>query len=157
MATLEARAVSDLAHVEVDSVVNQQRLIRTAYALSAVIVIFCVYAAFTPKSILDSTRRAFLSDLVRPTNTRLVNIKPGTDPGLSEVVAGEHVPFSVDVQGVRPQTLMLHFSVDGGEFCAARELATGSQPVRPVAGDANECPAEHGVFSRGGRCEISDL
>ena len=62
MATLEARAVSDLAHVEVDTVVNQQRLIRTAYALSGVIVLFCLYAAFTPKSILDSTRRAFLAE-----------------------------------------------------------------------------------------------
>ena len=66
MATLEARAVSDLAQVEVDTVVNQQRLMRTAYALSGVIVIFCLYAAFAPKSILDSTRRAFLADLVRP-------------------------------------------------------------------------------------------
>ena len=56
MATLEARAVSDLTQVEVDTVVNQQRLMRMAYALSAVIVIFCVYAAFAPKSILDSAK-----------------------------------------------------------------------------------------------------
>ena len=84
MATLEARAVNDLTQVEVDTVVNQQRLMRMAYALSAVIVIFCVYAAFAPKSILDSTKRAFLADLVRPTNTRLVNIKPGSDPKLSK-------------------------------------------------------------------------
>ncbi len=54
MATLEARAVSDLTQVEVDTVVNQQRLMRMAYALSGVIVIFCLYAAFAPKSILDS-------------------------------------------------------------------------------------------------------
>ena len=131
MATLEARAVADLAHVEVDTVVNQQRLIRTAYALSAVIVIFCLYAAFTPKSILDSTRRAFLADVVRPTNTRLVNIKPGNDPELSQVVAGTHVGFAVDVQGVRPQAVTLHFSVDGGKFFATREFAQGTQLYDP--------------------------
>ena len=131
MATLEARAVSDLAHVEVDSVVNQQRLIRTAYALSAVIVIFCLYAAFTPKSILDSTRRAFLADVVRPTNTRLVNIKPGNDPELSEVVAGVPVGFTVDVQGVRPPTVTLHFSVDGGKFFAVREFSAGANLYDP--------------------------
>src|SRR5262249_34672234 len=90
MATIEARAVSDLTQVEVDAVVNQQRLMRLAYALSAVIVIYCIYAALAPKSILDSARRAFLADLVRPTNTRLANIKPGNDAKLSEVVAGEH-------------------------------------------------------------------
>ena len=114
MATLEARAVADLAHVEVDTVVNQQRLIRTAYALSGVIVVFCLYAALTPKSILDSTRRAFLADVVRPTNTRLMNVKPGSDDELSKVVAGTPVPFAVDVQGVRPRNVVLHFSVDGG-------------------------------------------
>ena len=125
MATLEARAVSDLTQVEVDTVVNQQRLMRMAYALSAVIVIFCLYVVFAPKSILDSARRAFLADVVRPTNTRLVNIKPGNDPELSQVVAGEHVDFTVDVQGVRPQKVLLHYSVDGGKFFAVKRNCAG--------------------------------
>ena len=125
MATLEARAVNDLTQVEVDAVVNQQRLMRMFYALSAVIVVYCLYAAFAPKSTLDSARRAFLSDLVRPTNTQLANIKPGNDAKLSEVVAGEHVNFSVDVLGVRPQKVLLHFSVDGGKFFALREFSPG--------------------------------
>jgi len=55
MATLEARAEADLAHVEVDTVVNQQRLIRTAYALSAVIVVFCLMRPSRPRAF--STRR----------------------------------------------------------------------------------------------------
>ncbi len=131
MATLEARAVSDLAHVEVDTVVNQQRLMRTFYALSAVIVVFCLYAVFTPKSILDSARRAFLADLTRPTNTRLANIKPGSDPELAQVVAGAHVVFSADVQGTLPRTVLLHFSIDGGKFYAVRELAAGHHRYDP--------------------------
>src|SRR5262249_34896322 len=70
LATFESRAVNDLTQVDVEGVVNQRRLMRMAYALSAVTVVFCLYAAFTPKSILDSTRRAFLADVVRPTNTQ---------------------------------------------------------------------------------------
>ncbi len=72
--------------------VNQNRLVRMVYVLCAVIVLFCLYAWITPKSILDSTRRALLADVVRPTNTRLVNIKPGDDPERNRVVAGTHVP-----------------------------------------------------------------
>ena len=95
------------------------------------IVLFCLYAALTPKSILDSTRRAFLADVVRPTNTRLVNVKPGSDAELSKVVAGTPVPFAVDVQGVRPRNVVLHFSVDGGKFFAVRDFAAGSHLYDP--------------------------
>src|SRR5262249_20157533 len=80
---------------------------------------------FAPKSILDSTRRAFLADVVRPTNTQLKNIKPGDHPQLSQRVAGEHVNFEVDVQGVRPAKVLLHYSVDEGKFFAIRECAPG--------------------------------
>ncbi len=125
MAMLESRAVADLTHVEVDSVVNQHRLMKAFYALSGTIVFFCFYAFFTPKSILDSTKRAFLADVVRPTNTKLVNIKPGDNPELAEVVAGSHVDFAVDVQGLRPSRVLLHYSVDGGKFFALREFSPG--------------------------------
>ena len=88
-------------------------------------------AAFAPKSILDSVRRAFLADVVRPTNTQLVNIKPGDDTELAEVVAGSHVNFEVNVQGVRPEKVLLHHSVDGGKFFAIKELAPGKNLFDP--------------------------
>lgn len=131
MATIEARAVNDLTHVEIDSVVNQQRLMKMAYALSGVIVIFCLYAALTPKSILDSTRRAFLADIVRPTNTQLLNIKPGNNPELSTVVAGDNVNFAVNVEGTRPRKVEMHYSVDGGKFFAIKELLPGRHMYDP--------------------------
>ncbi len=131
MATLEARAVSDLTQVEVDAVVNQQRLMRMAYALSGVIVIFCLYAAFAPKSILDSARRAFLADISRPTNTKLVNLKINDEPNKKEVVAGTSVNFSIDVQGVRPPRVLLHYSVDDGKFFAIKEFAPGATFMTP--------------------------
>ena len=131
MATIEARAVNDLTHVEIDGVVNQQRLMKMAYALSAVIVIFCLYAALTPKSILDSAKRAFLADIVRPTNTQLLNIKPGNNAELSEVVAGDNVNFAVNVEGTRPGKVVMHYSVDGGKFFALKELLPGRHMYDP--------------------------
>ncbi len=77
LATLEARAVNDLTQVEVDHVVNQQYLLKSFYSLCGVVTIFCVYSALAPKSLLDSAKRAFLADVVRPTNTKLVGVKPG--------------------------------------------------------------------------------
>ncbi|MBV8311095.1 MAG: hypothetical protein JO344_11985, partial [Planctomycetaceae bacterium] len=128
LATLEARAVSDLAHVEVEQVVNQQHLMKAFYTLCGVAVAFFLYAAFQPKSILDSTKRAFLADVVRPTNTRLVAIKPGD----AEVVAGKQVIFSVDTNsGVRPETVKLHYSVDGGKFYAIKEFEPGTNYYDP--------------------------
>ncbi|AMV37622.1 hypothetical protein [Planctomyces sp. SH-PL62] len=133
MAALESRAVADLTQIELDDVVDQRRAMQTAYALCGVIVAFCIYAAFTPKSILDSTKRAFLADVVRPTNTKLVNIKPGDDPELAEIVAGSHVQFSVDVQGVRPEKVKLHYSADGGKFYAVKEFDPGKNYYDPWA------------------------
>jgi hypothetical protein len=131
LAAIEAKAVRDLTQVEIDSVVNQHRLMQVAYIFSAVVVIFCLYAAMTPKSILDSAKRALLADVVRPTNTRLVNIKPGDDPEAARVVAGTHVPFTVEVQGTRPERVVLHWSADGGKFFAAQELAPGRNYYDP--------------------------
>ena len=126
MATLEARAVSDLTQVEVDTVVNQQRLMRMAYALSGVIVIFCLYAAFAPKSILDSARRAFLADISRPTNTQARQSQAQQRAAMSRKSSpARPVNFSIDVQGVRPPKVLLHYSVDDGKFFALREFAPG--------------------------------
>ena len=131
LATLESRAVNDLTHVDVNASVNQRRMMQMIYALSAVVVVFCVYWLASPRSPFDSVRRAFLADVARPTNTQLLNIKPGADSDLSEIVAGMHVNFEVDVQGVRPEKVLLHHSSDGGKFFAIKELAPGKNLYEP--------------------------
>ncbi|MBX6313072.1 MAG: hypothetical protein IRY99_09195, partial [Isosphaeraceae bacterium] len=131
LAAIEARAVGDLTKVEIDTVVNQRHLIQAVYALAALVVLFCLYAVSTPKSILDSARRALLADVVRPTNTRLVNIKPGDDREKSKVVSGEAVEFSAEVQGARPSRVVLHYSIDGGKFFATTDLKRGRKDYEP--------------------------
>src|SRR5579864_5453043 len=131
MATIEAKAVGDLTKVEVDTVVNQRRLNQMCYAGATVVVVFCFYWLVTPKDISASVRRAFLADESRPTNTQLLNIKPGNEPALAKVVAGTHVPFSVDVSGTRPKRVLLHYSTDGGLFYATAEFAPGRTTTTP--------------------------
>ena len=99
---------------------------KMAYGLCAVIVLFCLYAASLPRA-SSIPRRAFLADIVRPTNTRLVNIKPGDDPESSRIVAGQDASFSVIVEGTRPPKVVLHYSVDGGKFFAIKEYSPGRQ------------------------------
>ena len=129
--TIESKAVSDLSRIEVDSVVNQRRVLHTWYALMGVIMAIFLYYALAPKSMADSVKRAFLADVVRPTNTRFDQIKPGDDPDLSEVVAGSNVAFAVETRGVRPEQVFLNYSVDGGNFYLKQEFAAGVQAFDP--------------------------
>ena len=154
LATLEARAVSDLAHVEVEQVVNQHRLMKAFYTLCGVVVVFCLYAAFAPKSILDSARRAFLADVVRPTNTRLLNIKPGD----SEVVAGDaghllggHQPWRPPREG--------QASLQRGRRQVLRRQGVRArhQLLRPVAADGQQRPADHGLLPDRRRRRVAAL
>ena len=52
-------------------------------------------------------------------------------PSCRKVVAGSHVVFAVDVQGIRPRNVLLHFSVDGGKFFAVREFSAGRNLYDP--------------------------
>ena len=131
LVALEAKAVLDLTRIEVDRAVNQRRLMAAAYTLSGLIVVICLYAAISSKSLLDSAKRAFLADVARPTNTLLLDIKPGDDPELSKVVAGANVTFSVDVQGTRPAHVALRYSSDDGKFFAVKELSPGDHENDP--------------------------
>ncbi len=125
LAAIEARAVDQLRTVDVEGVVNQRRVLHTAYALSAIVVIFCFYVALTPKQPWDSVKRAMLFDIAPPTDTRLENIVPGDKGNQQTVTAGDHVTFKVEVDGKRPDRVVLHASVDGGDFFAEQDFAPG--------------------------------
>lgn len=132
LAAIEAKAVSQLTKVDVEAVVNQRRVSQTFYALAGIVAVMCVYFAFNPKSISDSVRRTlFLADIAPPTDTRLVIKKPEGDPALKKVVAGSHVPFEVEWSGTRPESIVLHYSIDGGDFFAEQAFAAGKNFYDP--------------------------
>jgi hypothetical protein len=150
---IEAKAVGDLTKVEIDTVVNQKRLLYTWYALMGVIMVVFVYYGFAPKSVLDSAKRAFLADVVRPTNTRLDSIKPGDDRELSQVVAGTHVPFSVEAKGVIPEKVTLHYSIDGGQFYLTQDFAPGKYNYEPWQTQLRNAQQSIEYFITGGDAE----
>ncbi len=131
LAAIEARAVQDLTRVSPDAVVDQRRLIQSCYALAAIVAAFCLYWLVCAKPPGDSIRRALLFDVARPTNTRLVNIKPGDDPEKTLVITGSNVPFAVHSEGVRPAKIVLHYSTDGGKFYSQAEYAPGPERGDP--------------------------
>ena len=88
--------------------------------------------------------------MVRPTNTRLLAIKPGD----AEVVAGKQVIFSVDTtNGVRPETVKLHYSVDGGKFYAIKEFEPGTNYYDPWQFTFNNVQQTMDYYVTGGDAE----
>ena len=105
-----------------------------------------------PKAFSTPRSCAFLADVVRPTNTRLLAIKPGD----AEVVAGKQVSFAVDTtNGVRPGTVKLHYSVDGGKFYAIKEFEPGTNYYDPWQLTFNNVQQTMDYYVTGGDGESS--
>ena len=150
LAQIEARAVADLSKVNVDDVVDQSPLTRLSYALAAIVVGICLYSWITPKSILDSARRAFLADVQRPTNTRFVNISPGDDKEPPKVVTGLPVTFTVETLGRQPEAVTLFTSRDGGKTFAETPMVQGRSFADPWSVKIEKVPGELLYFMAGG-------
>jgi len=150
LAQIEARAVADLSKVNVDDVVDQSPLTRLSYALAAIVVGICLYSWITPKSILDSARRAFLADVQRPTNTRFVNISPGDDKEPPKVVTGLPVTFTVETLGRQPEAVTLFTSRDEGKTFAETPMVQGRSFADPWSVKIDKVPGELLYYMAGG-------
>ena len=157
--TLEARAVRDLAEVQVESAIDQRQLTRSFYALAGIVVLFCIYVVLTPKNVLDSAKRALLADVSRPTNTRLINIKPGDDEERSQVVSGSDVMFAaeVDNRGILPDEIRLHYSGDGGDYFDSTSLDPGERRYDPWAVTLRNVQQRAGLLPHGERFQIENI
>ncbi len=148
MATLEARAVNDLAHVEVDTVVNQQRLQRMFYALDGRDRdLLHLHACSPPRA--SSTRRAARSwpTCRGPPTPSCSTSSRETIPQLSKVVAGEQVTFlgrcqrRASAQGLAPLQRRRR-----QVFRRQRACCPDRHSADPWQITLTERPAEHGVL-----------
>lgn len=106
--TLERQAATQLQQVDVTQAVDTRPLMRTAYVLLAVIVMFCLYALISPKKISNSIWRGLLPAASVPvaTRTEIIDVQPGN----ITVLARETVDITVDVRGVIPPTAILQYT-----------------------------------------------
>jgi len=110
---IERQAAVQLSKMDVSQAIDHRPLLRSAYALLAVVVLFCVYAIATPKKIGPSLARVLpLSDVLPPTRTEIRAVNPGD----IEVTAGSTQEVTVDLAGVIPPDVQLYFSTDDRKY-----------------------------------------
>lgn len=112
---LERRAAVRLQEVDVSQAIDHRPLVRTAYVLLAVIVLFCLYALLSPKKISNSIWRGLLPAANVPiaTRTEILSVKPG------DLTVPAHTPsieIQVDLAGEIPHQVSLLYTTADGRF-----------------------------------------
>ena len=125
METLTRQSATTLSHTNVDHAVDHRSLMRTSYALLAVVVLGCLYVLLTPKQVGPAIWRALLpiADVDAATQTRIVNISPGEDV---ERLVGSQLEIGVDLLGQRPSDVTLFYTTSDRRY--VDEQLTLQQP-----------------------------
>ncbi|MEN9554826.1 MAG: hypothetical protein RLZZ232_1112, partial [Planctomycetota bacterium] len=109
--TLEKRAALQLVQVHVEEAVDRRSLIRLGTALFLLVLLTCLYAVFSPKSI-SLLRPLTLANTHVATRTVLESILPGN----ASVPAGTHLQFQVDVAGIIPPDVRVLYTTTDRRF-----------------------------------------
>ncbi len=117
MRTLERHAAVQLQQIDVTQAVDHRPLMRTATVLLAVIVMFCLYALFSPKDISNSIWRGLLpdADLKLATSTKILNVLPGDVTVVARTV-NSRVEIIADLGGLIPEKVFVHYTTSDGKF-----------------------------------------
>lgn len=108
---LEKRSALELSHVDMDHVIDRRQLLRIAYLLLAVVVLFCLYALLSPKPI-SFLRPLTLANIPVATQTRIVEVKPGD----VTVLARRPVDVEVTLSDKKPDRVLFHFTTKDQSF-----------------------------------------
>ena len=121
--SLERKAATELAQVEIDTAVDRAQVIRHGYLLVAVLAVCCVYLLVSPKNPLASFGRVIWpwANIQAPTRVVIEDIEPG------DVVAfqGDTVSISAEVHGLEDgeSVLLYYTTADGQSVDQAMPLA----------------------------------
>ena len=112
---MERRAAVRLQEVDVTHAIDHRPLVRTAYVLLVVIVLFCLYALLSPKKISNSIWRGLLpaAEVPLATRTEILSVSPGdvTIPAHTQLV-----DIQVDLGGEIPQQVLMLYTTADGKF-----------------------------------------
>ena len=128
---------------------------QMAYALSAVVVVFCLYAGDDPQE------HPRLDPPGAPGRRRPADQHPAgrtssraTTRELSKVVAGRARPvLGRDPGDAAPTRVLLHYSVDGGKFYADQEFAPGNNYYDPWQATLRNVQQSMDYYLTGGDAE----
>ncbi len=121
MKALERQAAIRLQQVDVSQAIDHRPLVRTAYVLLAIIVVFCFYAMLSPKKISNSIWRGLLpaAEVPLATITEILDVKPGD---LTVPAHQPSVEVQVDLAGEIPAKVLLIYSTTDGQRDQTIEL-----------------------------------
>jgi collagen type III alpha len=111
--SIERKAAMQLAKIDVSDAVDHRPLLRSGYALLAVMAVFCLYAVASPKKISPSLWRVLpMADVAVPTRTEIRSVTPGD----AAVAARSRLEVTVDLGGVIPPQVRLLFTTADQKF-----------------------------------------
>ncbi len=104
---IERQAAVQLQKINVADAIDHRPLVKSGYALLAIVVLFCIYLVSSPKRIGPSLWRVFpLVDAAPATRTEILSVTPGD----TQVLAGQPLEVRVELGGKIPQQVRLRFS-----------------------------------------------
>lgn len=110
---IERRAAVQLSKIDVSQAIDHRPLLRSGYVLLGVVLLFCIYALFSPKQIAPSLARVIpFTEVAAPTKTEIREVKPGD----THVLAGSTPEITVDLAGVIPEKVTLLYTTADRKF-----------------------------------------
>lgn len=111
---LEKNAAVGLQRIDVAQAIDHRPLMRMAYVLLAVVILFCMYALFSPKKISNSIWRSLLpaADVGVATRTEIIKVEPGN----TTVLARQTILVEADIAGDVPEKVWLLYTTADGKF-----------------------------------------
>jgi len=110
---LSDEVLPKLKSIKLADVIAPRQLRRAAIALVGVLIFTVLYTVFSPKSVVQSLKRAYrpLADILPPVKTEVVNVSPGDD-GSARAVEGDSVEIVATLSGSKPDAVNLMMSTD---------------------------------------------
>ncbi|MDG2389789.1 MAG: hypothetical protein P8M30_10770 [Planctomycetaceae bacterium] len=108
---MEKRSAVELSKVDMENVIDRRQLLRICVILLGVVVLFCLYALFSPKPI-SFLRPLTIANVPVATQTRIVEVKPGD----ISVLARRSLPVTVTLRDKKPDRVLFHYTTDDESF-----------------------------------------